>query len=144
VANFLSISAMKTSSLMLAAAYIAMLPVATALAQSLNEQAQCATQARATAQEDNRKWELENREIGLNERTGSFDYQSHYNTKIKRCLILTTRVSISADNTSASTSKNLYDAFERRDYGFYVLVSERDKPAHLDRVTMCQLIPSYG
>jgi hypothetical protein len=103
-----------------------------ALAQSLSQQAQCAAQARVTARDDNYKWELENKQVGLPYRTMSFDYQSHYNAKINKCLIMTTRTMTFADKIY--TLKNLYDAFERRDYALFTSGNP----------LFCQLLPSFG
>lgn len=98
----------------------------TTRAQSQVEQAQCATRARATVQEDNSKWVLLNRQGKLGYQTISFEWQNHFNTKIKRCLILATRVTSSGDVTQ--TTKKLYDAFERRDYGGYLLSTSSATP----------------
>jgi len=105
-------------------------------AQNLTEQAQCAAQARTAAQEDNYKWEAEARQMNLGMRTTSFDYQSHYNTKLKRCLVLTTR--IYNFGGAIHTNKNLFDAFERRDYAVYTLTSRSPTPL------VCQLLPTFG
>jgi hypothetical protein len=77
-------------------------------AQSLQEQGMCAAQAGLTFQEDSNKWDLEQKKMNLGMQTLSFDYQSHYNnTKLKRCLILTTRTYMFGGQSS--TSINLYD-----------------------------------
>lgn len=86
-----------------------------ASAQSLAEQAQCTAQAKRTFQEQAAN-STELNELGMHMHTISFDYQSHYNTKINRCLILTTKSFGVAGESEISISKNLYDAFERRDY----------------------------
>jgi hypothetical protein len=68
----------------------------------------CAAQAGLTFQEDSNKWDLEQKKMNLGMQTLSFDYQSHYNnTKLKRCLILTTRTYMFGGQSS--TSINLYD-----------------------------------
>jgi hypothetical protein len=106
--------------------------VSGALAQSLSQQAQCAAQARVTAREDNNKWELENKQVGLPYRTVSFDYQSHYNAKMNRCFLMTTRTMMFGDKIY--TLKNLSDAFERRDYALFTSGNPQ----------FCQLLPSIG
>ena len=98
---------------------------ARAQSPSLQEQGICAAQARKTFQEDSYKWDLEQKQMNLGMTTISFDYQSHYNAKINRCLILTTRMSTFGGETS--TAKNLYDAFERRDYASYLWTSRAGK-----------------
>jgi hypothetical protein len=81
-------------------------------AQSLTEQARCAAQAREAAHDDNYKWDLQNRQMNLGFRTISFDYQSHYDTKLGHCFVLEMReVSL---GSLIQTSKYLDDAFERR------------------------------
>ena len=75
-------------------------------------------------------------QMNVGMQTASFDYQSHYNTKLKRCLILTTRMY--SFGGVIHTNKNLFDAFERRDYAVYTLTTRADKPL------VCQLLPSYG
>jgi hypothetical protein len=103
-------------------------------AQSLTEQAQCAAQARTTAQEDNYKWEVDTKQMNLGMQTISFNYQSHYNKKLNRCLILTTREYTS--DGALNVKKNLYDAFERRDYASY------SRTMGFDKALVCQLIPT--
>ena len=95
-------------------------------AQSQAQQAQCATRARVTIQEDNAKWVILNRQGKLGYQTISFEWQSHYNPKIQRCLILATRVTSSGNVTQ--TTKKMYDAFERRDYGGYLLSTSSATP----------------
>ena len=78
--------------------------------------------------------------IGM--QTLSLDYESHYNTKINRCLILVTRMYSFGGKTS--TSKNLYDAFERREYAEYLWTSRADKKYWEVPPLSCQLAPSHG
>jgi hypothetical protein len=69
--------------------------------------------------------------------TLSNDCQSHYNIKLNRCLILTTR--ISNFGKEISTVINLYDANERRDYGYYQWTTQKGK-----QPLSCQSVPTYG
>jgi hypothetical protein len=98
----------------------------TARAQTQAEEALCATRARMTVQEDNSKWVILNRQGKLGYQTLSFEWQNHYNTKIERCLILTTRITSLGNVTQ--TTKKMYDAFERRNYGGYLLSSSSATP----------------
>jgi hypothetical protein len=109
-------------------------------AQSLQEQALCSAQAKTTFQEDAAKDQAESNKLGMH--IISFDYQSHYNTKIKRCLILTTQMYDWGGEIS--TSKNLYDAFERRDYAGYLWTSKKDKKYWEVPPVSCELTLSYG
>src|SRR5262245_15878215 len=93
-------------------------------AQTMAEQAQCAEQAQVAARDDNFKWETEARQMGMGAQTTSFDYQSHYNTKEKRCLVLTIRTYNFGGE--AIKTKNLFDAFEKRDYAVYAWSSRAD------------------
>jgi hypothetical protein len=111
-------------------------------AQSLQEQGMCADQARKTFQEDSRQWDIDDKRLNLGQQTISLDYQSHYNTKLKRCLILTTRVYDSGGHTV--TSINLYDANERRDYGYYLWQTHPTKKYWEVPPISCQLVPNYG
>jgi hypothetical protein len=104
-------------------------------AQSLSEQAQCAAQARISANEENTKWETETRHLGY--QTTTWDYESHYNTKLRKCFVVTKRMY--GFGSAINQNTNLYDAFERRDFGLYSSSSRNpDKPM------ICQLLPTYG
>jgi hypothetical protein len=124
------------------AVWIAIITIASGAsvsAQSLQEQALCSAQAKRTFQEDASKWDLDNKQIGI--QTILFDYQSHYNKKLNRCLILTTRLSVLGGETS--TTKLLYDAFERRDYASYLWTAKKDKK-YGEVVPFCELSSGYG
>jgi hypothetical protein len=69
--------------------------------QTLDQQEKCAAQARKTYQEDSYKDRAESQKLGMPEPFSS-DYQSHYNTKLNRCLILVTKTSVLAGQTSTS------------------------------------------
>jgi hypothetical protein len=109
-------------------------------AQSLQEQATCAAQARKTFQEDNAEWDRQNKQIGIH--TVSLDYESHYNAKINRCLMLVTRI-MTVGNKS-HTSKNLYDAIERRPYAGYVWIAREDKKYWEVPPVSCELTPTHN
>jgi hypothetical protein len=93
-----------------------------ARSQALDDQERCAAQARNTFEEwknDAKKGPLAN--IGT---IISSDYESHYNTKLKKCLMLM-EATMSAGNTSNSAT--LMDAYERRVYAYYLWISRNDK-----------------
>jgi hypothetical protein len=102
-------------------------------AQSLEQQAQCAAQARVAANQENSKWEQTSSGI----QTISFDHESHFNTKLNKCFIVTRRTFNVASILHWNT--NLYDAFEGRDYALFM---RSDRNPHKPMV--CQLLPTYG
>jgi hypothetical protein len=109
---------------------------ASAHAQSLQEQAQGAAQARISANEENIKWETEARQMNLGYQTTTWSYESHYDTKLRKCFVVTKRMYNFGSAINGNT--NLYDAFERRDYGLYSWPSRNPhKPM------ICQLLPTY-
>jgi hypothetical protein len=106
--------------------------------QTLDFQAMCATQARKAFQE----WEIERTESAkkFGSTVVSSDYQSHYNTKLKKCLILIQATTTRGDQVS--TSVHLSDAYERREYAFYLWISKQDKKYWEVSPSSCELIPS--
>jgi hypothetical protein len=103
-----------------------------ARAQSLEDQAMCAEQARKVFQER----EFEFRKLAHAYDHLQSDHQSHYNTKLKKCFLLREEIRMLIANTS--TSKSLTDAFERRTYATYLQITFRRK----DATTYCELMPS--
>ena len=93
-----------------------------ARSQSLDLQATCATQARKAFQEWENEWRTG--PFGRGYTTVSSDYQSHYNTKIKKCLLLIEATRMLGNQIS--TFVNLIDAYERRPYATYAW-STREK-----------------
>jgi hypothetical protein len=73
-------------------------------------------------------------------RTIGSDYQSHYNTKLKKCLLLieATRM-LGGENM---TTVYLSDAYERRPYANYMWMSRKDKKYWEVPPTECELVPS--
>jgi hypothetical protein len=102
--------------------------------QTLDLQATCATQAKKVFQE----WETEAK--GFGSKRVSADYQSHYNTKIKKCLVLINTL----DQVGGEflTGINLLDAFERRYYASYGWSSKPGKKYWEVPPLICELIPS--
>jgi hypothetical protein len=73
--------------------------------------------------------------------TMSIDYQSHYNTKINRCLILTEKTSSMGSETS--TSINLWDALERRSYANWLWKTHPTKKYWEVPPVACELARNY-
>jgi len=111
-------------------------------AQSLQDQAICAAQARKTFQEENVEWDRQDKQTNLGMRTIGVDYESHYNAKINRCLMLVIRTYSFGKETS--TSKSLYDAIERRQYGQYLWTSREGKKYWEVPPLSCELTPSHS
>jgi len=107
-----------------------------ARSQTPDDQESCAAQARKAFQE----WENVSKKVPLVE-TLSSDYESHYNTKIRKCLIVRSGMSTLASGTgSVITSVTLMDAYEHSVYANYMGISSPTKKEvpPLD----CQLIPT--
>ena len=99
-------------------------------------QEKCAPQARKAFQEleneddpSSEGWQV------LGEQQHSGTYQSHYDTKLKRCLMLTTDLhALQDDNVEVVT---LVDANERRKYATY-----QEMQSTSGKVLSCKLTPS--
>jgi hypothetical protein len=112
--------------------------VMSSLAQSLDQQERCAQQARRAFQEVDTQDRAEIRRLGNARLSG--DYQSHYNTKLGKCLMLVeTEDRIGRDY---STTAYVMDANERRGYAIYVWMSRQDKVFWEVPPTACELTPS--
>jgi len=96
-------------------------------AQPLDLQATCAAQARKAFNEFEREWKNDPANKAF--KTLSTDYQGHYNTKLKKCLMLITMM-----GNQSQTSVYLSDAYERRLYAEYL-------SGEVPPIT-CQLVPS--
>jgi hypothetical protein len=94
-----------------------------ALAQSLQEQEMCAKQARAAFNEEKRE--------------GLSDYQNHFNTKLKKCLMLIETTA--ADGGRPHVSAMLIDANERRVYAAYYWYNAHGKKYWEVPPTSCEL-----
>jgi len=117
---------------------LATITVVSAHSQSLDFQATCAAQSRKAFQEY--EYEFTNGPGGKHFRTISSNYQSHYNTKLKKCMALIESTRMLANQSS--TSLILTDAFERRDYAYYLWVSREGKKYWEVPPSQCELIPS--
>ena len=108
--------------------------------QALDLQAMCAAQAKKAFQEYAAEDKAENAKLGMS--TLSVDYQSHYNTKIKKCLIFTEKTYPSGKQTGMAA--NLWDAFERRNYANWLWVSHETKKYWEQPPISCELTRSYN
>ncbi len=115
---------------------------APAHSQSLEVQERCASEASNTF----RQLESEN-EANYDPATliqkGGHNFQSHYNTKLKRCLLLINRVAVIPLSTNLSNQQRqsfLVDANERRYYASYVetQLALETKP----KIDRCELRPT--
>jgi len=84
--------------------------------QSLDEQAMCAEQAKKAFQEYSDLDKFASEAMGMTR--VMIDYQSHYNTKIEKCLIYISRIRASASKRDLSIF--LFDANEKREYAAWV------------------------
>jgi hypothetical protein len=101
-----------------------------ARSQSLDLQAKCASQAQKTFEE----FESEDKDSLMGAITHE-EFQSHYNTKLNRCLLLLTKTdAFTKPDIVVYSSWFLIDANERRKYASFV---ERGSS-----VVSCQLKPS--
>ncbi len=108
--------------------------------QTLEEQERCAGQAHKAFQE----WENESKKAPLANFLApiSQDYESHYNTKLKKCLIL---IENSFGHTSGqgniTTGATLMDAYERHVYASYIWISSPTKKYWEVPPASCELFP---
>lgn len=107
-----------------------------ATAQSLSEQERCAAQADKAFQE----WKLDDQKQGFGYQLVSGDYQSHYNTKLQKCLMLIEATHVLGKESS--TTAMLVDAYQRRLYAYYLWISRESKKYWEVPPTSCELIPS--
>lgn len=114
-------------------------------AQSLDMQARCASLARKTF-EDFENEAKANQTALLGESHGSADYQTHYNTKLKKCMMLITRSQVFSAVGTAWTFWFLEDAVERRFFATYsearLLDPELAKRTGQRNLPICELTPS--
>jgi len=96
--------------------------------QSLNFDAMCKAQAE---KEFRKNW---------NEKGAS--YQNHYNTKLKKCLMLIETLGQVGDQPSIS--KTLLDAYEGRVYATFYFVADKVKKYWEVPPKECTLVPSFS
>jgi len=129
----------KTATILLAMGFLAC--GAIARAQSLEVQELCASQARKAFQEFESQHSAEYRASTLMQR-GASDYQSHYNTKLDRCLMLIHRksfVPLAASLSDQQRQSILIDANERRTYAVYIETQLAAEPN--PKLDKCELVP---
>lgn len=114
------------------AAFVAIISAVSSAAwgQSLQQQEACARQAKLAFEEYN----------SLNHNPLA-DYQSHYNTKLNKCLILIDDQMVPSGKEFLTTAM-LMDAFERRVYGSYSWRSQPNKKYWEVPPITCELIPT--
>src|SRR5262249_18835308 len=105
--------------------------------QTLDQQERCAQQARRAFQEIQAEARIADKKFGSHEL--SSDYQSHYNTKIGKCLMLVDTTSSLAGETSMAAY--LIDAYERRQYAYYLWMTKKDKKYWEVPPLSCELTP---
>ncbi len=79
--------------------------------------------------------------MGLKTVNISGDYQSHYNVKLGKCLMLIERTDM-LDSQSITTAY-VVDANERRQYAIYVWMSREGKKYWEVPPMACELTPSF-
>ena len=108
-----------------------------ARAQSLDQQERCAQQAkRAYAELETQNGAETQKTVRL-----SGDYQSHYNVKLGKCLMLVERRDMLNDSRFTTTAY-VIDANERRQYATYVWMSREGKKYWEVPPMACELTPS--
>jgi hypothetical protein len=124
---------------------LAIIPIAIAFgsiarAQSLDQQERCAQQAKRAYAETDAEFEAYNR--AATQKTVRFSgvYQSHYNVKLGKCLMLVeTRDMIGSQSI---TTAYVTDANERRQYATYFWISREGKKYWEVPPMSCELTPS--
>ena len=113
--------------------------------QSLDLQERCASLARKTF-EDFENEAKANQSNLLGTKISGADYQTHYNTKLKKCMIL---IAQSLDFSAVGTASNLWfleDAIERRGFATYsegkLVDPELAKQTGQRNLQICELTPS--
>jgi hypothetical protein len=111
-----------------------------ARAQSLDQQEQCSQQAKHAYAEQEAQNRADTQEMGLKTVRMSGDYQSHYNVKLGKCLMLIERRDIVG--SQFTTTAYVIDANERRQYATYVWMSRDGKKYWEVPPMACELNPS--
>ncbi len=111
-----------------------------ARAQSLDQQERCAQQAKRAYAELDAQNGTETQKMGLETVHISGDYQSHYNVKLGKCLMLVERSDMLG--SQSITTAYVMDANERRQYATYVWMSREGKKYWEVPPMACELTPS--
>jgi hypothetical protein len=124
-------------------------------AQTLEQQEKCVAQAERYFQEANAEWDANSKRseklfegMGARETNHIKNYQSHYNTKLQKCLVLLER-DVYFFDAKLGTGFNaimafLSDAYERRGYASYVWQSNPGKKYWEVSPSGCELIPTLA
>jgi hypothetical protein len=102
---------------------------------TLTQQAQCAAQAKAAYAETQAEWK---RSLGDLELVTS-DYESHYNTKLQKCLTLLSMTTFARNTRSLGETALLFDPYERRTYASYSSIDRKVAPLPM----VCTLTPTH-
>ncbi len=108
----------------------------TAHSQSLPQQGQCAVQAKTAYQEFEAEWK-QGGEIEL----VTSNYESHYNAKLQKCLMLLSMTNFSKRTQKLSETVILVDAYERRGYASYMWIDRNNLPDTIP--FLCTLTPTH-
>jgi hypothetical protein len=111
-----------------------------ARAQSLDQQERCAQQAKRAYAELDEQNGAETQKMDLKTVNISGDYQSHYNVKLGKCLMLVERSDMLG--SQSITTAYVMDANERRQYATYVWMSREGKKYWEVPPMACELAPS--
>jgi hypothetical protein len=98
---------------------------------SLELQEKCAKQAR---EEFNAYWE----------RDENADFTNHYNTKLNKCFVLIRYIDTKTVPGDIWTHRELFDAFESKDYGEYDWKTEKGKKYWEVPPVVCKVTRSSG
>ncbi len=111
-----------------------------ARAQSLDQKERCAQQTKRAYAELDAQNGTETQKMGLETVHISGDYQSHYNVKLGKCLMLVERSDMLG--SQSITTAYVMDANERRQYATYVWMSREGKKYWEVPPMACELTPS--
>lgn len=109
-------------------------------AQSLDQQERCAQQAKRAYAELDAQNRSEMQKMGIGMNRLSSDYQSHYNVKLGKCLMLVETVDMLG--SQSTTTAYVMDANERRQYATFMWISREGKKYWEIPPSMCELTPN--
>jgi hypothetical protein len=112
-----------------------------ARSQSIDLQEKCAAQAKIAYQQSKLDEQERSTKLGALA-TGSSGYQSHYNTKLQKCLMLVNQSQVLEGQMS--TGATLTDAYDRRVYAVYIWIGQDDNEHQETPPIVCELIPSLA
>jgi hypothetical protein len=74
--------------------------------------------------------------------TDSHDYKSHYNQNLNKCFIQETTYKVEANGRRIS-SNYLIDTFERKEYGSFIRIANKEQADYEVKPTMCKMLDNY-